>query len=97
MIAYVKPHLILRPQEHQLGGSGGCNRMVGSYRVEDERLTLGPIASTMMAYPQGMATEQAFVEALSQVETFKYAFAAVGNWVGLLAVSRPSEPSAMRR
>ncbi len=32
---------------------------------------LGPVASTMMACPEGMATERAFLDALEQVRTFK--------------------------
>ena len=66
-----EPYLILRPQGHRIGGSGGCNRMVGSYRVEGGSLTLGQIAGTMMACPDGMATERTFFEALGQVRSFK--------------------------
>ena len=66
-----EPHMILRAQDQQLSGSGGCNLLAGSYRVEGERLTFGPAASTMMACPEGMATEQAFFEALGQVKSFK--------------------------
>lgn len=33
----------------RLGVSGGCNRQGGNYRLEDNRLTVGPLAQTMMA------------------------------------------------
>jgi copper homeostasis protein (lipoprotein) len=66
-----EPYLILRPQDHRLSGSGGCNRMTGGYRVEGEHLTFGPVAATMMACPDGMATERAFFETLGEVRSFR--------------------------
>jgi heat shock protein HslJ len=45
--------------------------MTGGYRVEGERLTLGQVASTMMACPDGMATEHAFFQALDQVRSLR--------------------------
>ncbi len=66
-----EPYLILRPEDHRLSGSGGCNRLTGSYRLEGARLTLGQVASTMMACLDGMATEHAFLQALNRVETFE--------------------------
>jgi copper homeostasis protein (lipoprotein) len=53
------------------GGSGGCNRLGGSYELHGDRLTFGQMAGTMMACPEGSDTEQAFLEALRQVHTWK--------------------------
>jgi copper homeostasis protein (lipoprotein) len=66
-----EPHLILRPPEGRFGGSGGCNRLIGSYRVDGNRLEFSPAASTMMACPEGMETEAAFTAALSKVRTWR--------------------------
>jgi copper homeostasis protein (lipoprotein) len=66
-----EPHLILRPDGQRLGGFGGCNVLIGGYRVEGERLELGPVAGTMMACPDGMDTEAAFTNTLSRVRTWR--------------------------
>ena len=66
-----EPHLILRPDDHRFGGSGGCDTLVGSYRVDGDRLEFSQVASTMMACPEGMATEAAFTAALAQVRTWR--------------------------
>jgi heat shock protein HslJ len=50
-----------------VSGSGGCNRLTGSYELEGERLTFGRMAGTMMACRDGMDTERAFLDALSRV------------------------------
>jgi heat shock protein HslJ len=55
----------------QVGGAGGCNRLSGSYQVNGEQLSLGPVTSTMMACTEGMETEQAFLKALGQVKGWK--------------------------
>jgi hypothetical protein len=33
-------------------GDSGCNRFTGGYKVKGDRITIGPLASTMMACPQ---------------------------------------------
>jgi heat shock protein HslJ len=48
-------------------GSGGCNRLSGSYTLDGERLTFGRAAGTMMACRDGMEQERAFLDALSAV------------------------------
>jgi copper homeostasis protein (lipoprotein) len=66
-----EPHLILQPDQHRVAGSGGCNRLMGSYTLEGERLTFGQMAGTMMACPQGMEQEKAFHEALAKVARWR--------------------------
>ena len=66
-----EPYLILRPDDGRFGGFGGCNRLLGSYRVAGERLELSPAASTMMACPEAMVTERAFIDALGQVASWR--------------------------
>jgi len=44
-----EPHFVLRSQEHRVGGSGGCNRLMGGYELEGSNLAFTQMASTMMA------------------------------------------------
>jgi copper homeostasis protein (lipoprotein) len=61
-----EPDLILRPDTGQFGGFGGCNRLLGGYRLDGARIELSPVASTMMACPEGLDTEEAFVDVLGR-------------------------------
>lgn len=61
-----EPHIILHPASRRVGGSGGCNRLTGSFEREGDRLTFGKLAGTLMACPAGMGIEKKFLEALGQ-------------------------------
>lgn len=62
------PHLVLDEVSSRLSGSGGCNRLAGSYEVGDEGLRFGPIASTRMACSEAaMERESAFLAVLAGV------------------------------
>jgi len=54
-----------------VGGSGGCNGILGKYEVADDHLTFIGIAMTRMACKQGMEIEQAFLTVLNQVKSWK--------------------------
>ncbi len=72
VIAAPKPaYLLLNSASHRVSGSGGCNRLVGSYELAGSRLKFGQMASTRMACAQGMETEQALQQALGEVSTWK--------------------------
>lgn len=62
-----EPHIILQADKQRVVGFGGCNRLMGSYTLEGDRLKFGRTASTMMACPQGMELERAFHETLQAV------------------------------
>jgi putative lipoprotein len=67
-----EPHLILQPADRRVVGSGGCNRLMGSYTLDGERLAFSKTAGTMMACAQGvMALERAFLDTLPQVATWR--------------------------
>jgi heat shock protein HslJ len=68
-----EPHLILNSVTGRATGSGGCNRMTGTYQLSGDRLTLGQMTSTMMACVEGMETEQAFMKTLGQVSGWSIA------------------------
>ena len=65
------PQIALDPASHRASGSGGCNRIMGGYELNGEKLTFARMASTMMACPDGMETEQKFLRALGQVKRWK--------------------------
>jgi putative lipoprotein len=66
-----EPYLILNSKTSRVEGMSGCNRLTGSYKLDGDKLTFGQMAGTMMACPQGMDTEQQFLQALSQVAKWK--------------------------
>jgi len=68
-----EPHLLLNSETRRVVGSGGCNRLMASYELKGDQLTFGQMAGTMMACPEGMETEKAFLEALKQVSRWKIA------------------------
>ena len=65
------PDLILNPDDHRVEGSGGCNRMSGTYQLDGQSLKFGALASTRMACAKGMDQEQSFLQALESVRTWK--------------------------
>jgi heat shock protein HslJ len=67
------PQIALDPVSHRASGSGGCNRIMGQYELKGDALTFARMASTMMACPDGMQTEQKFLKALEQVKRWKIA------------------------
>ncbi len=56
----------------EINGAGGCNNYFGSYVVEGDTITIGPIGSTMMlCQPQQvMAQESAYFAALESAATY---------------------------
>ncbi|KAF1048223.1 META domain-containing protein [Xylophilus sp.] len=60
-------HLVLHAKDARLSGSGGCNRLLGSYERNGAALRFPPIAATRLACPQGMEQENAFLQALERV------------------------------
>jgi heat shock protein HslJ len=55
-------------------GFGGCNTFAGAYAVEGDRVTLGPLAGTMMACAEpAMGVEAAFTQALAGTLRFQVA------------------------
>ena len=68
----LRAHIMLQEEDNRLSGSGGCNRLIGSYELSDEGLNLGQVGSTMMACPpQAMQQEQAFLAALGLVSGYR--------------------------
>lgn len=68
-----EPHLVLRAAARRVSGSGGCNRVAGSYTLEGSLLRFGPAAGTRMACPAGMDVEAAFLAMLGAVAGWRIA------------------------
>jgi putative lipoprotein len=87
-----EPHFVLNSESRRVSGSGGCNGLIGSYELHGNELTFSQMATTMMACPEGMDTEKAFLKALTEVKTSKITekqlelFDAGGNMVARFAV-----------
>jgi putative lipoprotein len=59
-------HIVLDAETSRVSGSGGCNRLTGSYETDGDELRFGPVATTLMAGPEPvMRREAAFLAALS--------------------------------
>jgi heat shock protein HslJ len=65
------PYFILNSETRRVIGSGGCNRLMGSYELNGDHLTFSQMAGTMKACRLGMETDKAFLQALTQVDTWK--------------------------
>jgi len=63
-------HLILMSKDQRVAGSGGCNRIMGGYALDGNKLSFSKMASTMMACQDGMALEQTFLKALDTVASW---------------------------
>jgi heat shock protein HslJ len=57
----------------QLSGFGGCNTFSGSAQVAtDGTMTIGPLATTLMACAEGMDLETAYLSALQNARSFSF-------------------------
>ena len=64
-----RPYLELDAEASTLSGSGGCNRVVGSYESSNDGIRLGLVATTLRACDeQVMRREAAFLDALEAVD-----------------------------
>jgi heat shock protein HslJ len=66
-----EPHFTLRSQDRRVGGSGGCNSLLGSYELDGNTLTFSKMATTQMACVEGEDTEKSFLDALAQVQAWR--------------------------
>jgi putative lipoprotein len=63
-------HLVLQAStdgSRHVAGFSGCNRLIGGYTLDGERIAFEQMASTMMACEHGLESEQALHAALAEV------------------------------
>jgi heat shock protein HslJ len=61
-------------KDGSLSGNAGCNTYSGSYKVNGDQITIGPLASTMMAcdQPEGVMEQEAqYLAALQSAATYQ--------------------------
>ena len=64
--------LVLDLEEAHVSGSGGVNRIKGTFALSESELRFGPLATTMMAGPDpAMQRERAFLDALARVTSYE--------------------------
>ena len=57
--------------EGKVYGDSGCNRFTGGYKVKGDRITIGPLASTMMFCEGKMDAEQSFLTKLQAAVSYQ--------------------------
>lgn len=78
-------HFVLHAEGSRLGGTGGCNRLFGSYTVRGDSITFTEVGSTLMACPEpGMTQEKWLIDTLGRARTYRLA----GEELDLLAAGR---------
>jgi heat shock protein HslJ len=67
-----QPHLVLDLEESRVVGSGGVNRIMGAFVLAEGELAFGPLATSLMAGPEGaMQRERALLAALARVTSYE--------------------------
>jgi len=64
-------HVILASDGFGVHGHAGCNNFFGTFEAEEDKLTFSALGSTMMACPEEMETEQAFLEAMGKTTRYE--------------------------
>ena len=63
-------HMVLATAESRVHGNAGCNNFFGQFSTEEDKLSFSAMGSTMMACPEGMEKEQAFLAALGNTASY---------------------------
>jgi heat shock protein HslJ len=64
--------LRLDPDSDRVSGSGGCNRLMGGFELDGQKLRFLPLASTRMACPEPlMAFERRYFRAVELVRGWR--------------------------
>lgn len=65
------PTLLFDADKQRIAGEAGCNRFMGSYRLQGDKLSFSHLGTTMMACANGMELEQRYLELLGQVAAWR--------------------------
>ena len=67
-----RPRLVLDLEESRVSGSGGVNRLAGTFALSEEELRFGPLLTTRMAGPEdALRREQTFLDVLGRVDSYE--------------------------
>ena len=68
----IQPMVVLDLEESRVSGSGGVNRLTGTFALSESELRFGSLATTRMAGPESaMHREQSFLAALERVTSYE--------------------------
>ena len=56
--------LTIHFEDGRIAVEGGCNNLMGAYELDGDRLTAGPLASTMMACPDPLMAQDTWITEL---------------------------------
>jgi copper homeostasis protein (lipoprotein) len=65
------PTLVFDTAQLRVSGQAQCNRIMGSFTVDGDKLSLGQVVSTRRACYPDDGSEQRFLQALSQVQRWR--------------------------
>lgn len=66
------PYIVLHADKKRVTGSDGCNRVMGSYTLDNDSLRLSNLAGTLMACPKPvMQTAESFKQALGNMRSYR--------------------------
>ncbi len=63
--------IMLNPESHRIGGSDGCNSLLGTYELNGDHLRFPGTARTLMACATGADAGGKLVDALEKVRQWK--------------------------
>lgn len=61
-------YFILKENDNSINGFGGCNYFMGSYKIEENRIEIGPLAGTRKFCADKMEIENKFLNILEVVD-----------------------------
>lgn len=65
------PFIHLDSKEKRLSGSGGCNRLIGGYKLDAQTLDFGSVGSTRMFCQETMDLEGKFIKVLDDTDKYR--------------------------
>jgi copper homeostasis protein (lipoprotein) len=66
-----EPHVVLHSEDGRVSGTGGCNQFSGGYKIEGQKITFGPMATTKMACLESKDVDLALMTALEKATSFR--------------------------
>jgi heat shock protein HslJ len=66
-----EPSLVFRSQQGRVTGVGGCNNLMGGYKVNGGEMAFSGVAATRKACVEDMEVEGTLLKALEQVRGWK--------------------------
>jgi putative lipoprotein len=65
-----EPHMVLNDRQQKVKGFAGCNRFMGSYKLNGEQIRFGQVAVTNMMCFRNMDVEKGFLEGLNGADSY---------------------------